>query len=85
MVKIYKLFQCAYDRGIVLDGSAKSLEKTLDLLEQFSKYSVLKTNFDKTKAKLEAKLCNLYAIAINYHISKNYFYKKHFTFEIGGQ
>ena len=46
----YLLFQYADDTGIFLDGSEKSLKKTLDLLEQFSKYSGLTPNFDKTKA-----------------------------------
>ena len=46
----HKLFQYADDTGLFLDGSEKSLKKTLDLLEQFSKYSGLTPNFDKTKA-----------------------------------
>ena len=47
--KEYKLFQYADDTGIILDGSEKSLKLTLDLLDQFSKFSGLKPNFDKTK------------------------------------
>lgn len=38
--------QCADDTTIILDGSEKSL-KTLDLLDQFAKYSGLKPNIEK--------------------------------------
>lgn len=44
----YRLFQYADDTGIMLDGSEKSLLSALHLLDQFSKYSGLKPNIDKT-------------------------------------
>ena len=45
----YKLFQYAADTGLILDGSEKSLLSALHLLGQFSKYSGLKPNLDKTE------------------------------------
>ena len=45
----YKLFQFADDMGIFLDGSENSLRNTLNLIDQFSKFSGLKPNYDKTK------------------------------------
>lgn len=48
--KEYKLLQYADDTAIILDGSEKSLKKTLDLLHQFAKYSGLKPNFEKKRA-----------------------------------
>ena len=47
--KEHKLFQYADDTGIFLDGSENSLKNALDLLDQFSKYSGLTPNFEKTK------------------------------------
>ena len=44
----YKLLQYADDTAILLDGSEKSLRNTLSLIEQFSKFSGLKPNFQKT-------------------------------------
>lgn len=44
------LLQYADDTCIFLDGSEKSLKSSLDLLFQFSKYSGLKPNIEKTKA-----------------------------------
>ena len=44
------LLQYADDTALFLDGTEKSLKSALDLLFQFSKYSGLKPNFDKTKA-----------------------------------
>ena len=44
------LLQYADDTAIFLDGTEKSLKSALDLLFQFSKYSGLKPNYDKTKA-----------------------------------
>ena len=44
------LLQYADDTAIFLDGTEKSLKRALDLLFQFSKYSGLKPNYDKTKA-----------------------------------
>lgn len=46
----YKLCQYADDTAIILDGTENSLKNSLDLLDQFSKYSGLTPNFDKTKA-----------------------------------
>ena len=46
--KEYKVFQYADDTGILLDGSESSLRSTLNLLDQFSKYSGLTPNFGKT-------------------------------------
>ena len=45
----YKLFQFADDMGIFLDGSENSLRNALNLIDQFSKFSGLKPNYDKTK------------------------------------
>ena len=39
----YKLFQFADDMGIFLDGSENSLRNALNLIDQFSKFSGLKT------------------------------------------
>ena len=47
--KEYKLFQYADDTGILLDGSESSLRSTLNLLDQFSKYSGLTPNLEKTR------------------------------------
>ena len=44
------LLQYADDTVIFLDGTEKSLKSALDLLFQFSKYSGLKPNYDKTRA-----------------------------------
>ena len=59
------LLQYADDTVIFLDGTEKSLKSALDLLFQFSKYSGLKPNYDKTKAiwigsKINSKdtMCN---------------------------
>ena len=46
---ILKIFQYADDTDIFLDGTEKSLKKTLNLLEQFSKYSGLTHNLTKQK------------------------------------
>ena len=46
----YSILQYADDTVIFLDGSEKSLKNSLDLLFQFSKYSGLTSNFDKTSA-----------------------------------
>ena len=45
----YKVFQYADDTGIFLDGSEESLSNALDLVDQFSKFSGLKPNFEKNK------------------------------------
>ena len=47
--KEYKLFQYADDTGILLDGSESSLRSALNLLDQFSKYSGLTPNLEKTR------------------------------------
>ena len=44
----YKLLQYADDTTILLDGSEKSLKAALTLVDQFSKFSGLKPNYDKT-------------------------------------
>ena len=44
----YKLLQYADDTTILLDGSEKSLKAALTLVDQFSKFSGLKPNHDKT-------------------------------------
>lgn len=49
-LKTFCLLQFADDTTLFLDGSNKSLKNALDLLFQFSKYSGLKPNIDKTKA-----------------------------------
>ena len=45
----YKLSQFADDTSFILDGSSKSLNETLNSLSEFSRYSGLNVNFDKTK------------------------------------
>ena len=47
--KEFKLFQYADDTGIFIDGTERSLRNALDLLDQFSKYSGLLPNIEKTK------------------------------------
>ena len=47
--EMYKINQYADDTCIYLDGKTKSLKKSLDLLDQFSKYSGLKPNISKTQ------------------------------------
>ena len=44
----YKLIQYADDTTIILDGSEKSLNAELSLVNQFSKFSGLKPNYNKT-------------------------------------
>ena len=44
----YKLIQYADDTTIILDGSEKSLKAALSLVNQFSKFSGLKPNYNKT-------------------------------------
>ena len=46
----HKLSQYADDTSLILDGSEISLRTTLNLLDQFSKFSGLKPNIEKTKA-----------------------------------
>ena len=48
--KEYKIFQYADDTGFFLDGSENSLKNTINLLDQYFKFSGLKPNLDKTKA-----------------------------------
>ena len=45
----YKLLQYADDTALTLDGSELSLRTTLNLLDQFAKFSGLKPNINKTK------------------------------------
>ena len=45
----FKLSQFADDTSIILDGSERSLNETLNVLSKFSKLSGLNMNFDKTK------------------------------------
>ena len=49
----YKLIQYADDTTIILDGSEKSLKAALSLVHQFSKFSGLKPNYNKTCALLK--------------------------------
>ena len=63
----YCLLQYADDTALFLDGSDKSLKCALDLLFQFSKFSGLKPNIDKThaiwigsKLQSQVKLCTEY-------------------------
>ena len=46
--KEYTLIQYADDTTILLDGSEKSLKSALSLVDQFSKFSGLKPNYEKT-------------------------------------
>ena len=48
--KEHKLSQYADDRSFTLDRSSKSLNATLDVLFEYSKFSGLKVNFEKTHA-----------------------------------
>ena len=48
--KEHKLSQYADDTSFILDGSSKSLNSTLDVLFEYSKFSGLKVNFEKTHA-----------------------------------
>ena len=45
----YRISQYADDTSLLLDGSSSSLNETLDVLTQFSEFSWLKVNFDKTQ------------------------------------
>ena len=47
--KEYLISQVADDTTLILDGSQKTLNSTLDLLHRFSHISDLEINFDKTK------------------------------------
>ena len=51
----FKLSQFADDTSIILDGSERSLNETLNVLSKFSKLSGLNMNFDKTKSYLDWK------------------------------
>ena len=44
----YKLLQYADDTALLLDGTEKSLNSALSLINQYSKFSGLKPNFEKT-------------------------------------
>ena len=46
----HKLSQYADDTLFFLDGTSKSLNETLNVLSEFSNFSGLKVNFDKTHA-----------------------------------
>ena len=46
----HKLPQYADDTLFLLDGISKSLNETLSVLSEFSRFSGLKVNFDKTHA-----------------------------------
>ena len=48
--KEHKLSQYADDTLFLLDGTSKSLNETLNVLSEFSNFSGLKINFDKTHA-----------------------------------
>ena len=48
--KMFKVGQYADDTFLLLDGTEKSLNSSLDLLNCFYKCSGLKLNFDKTSA-----------------------------------
>ena len=48
--KEHKLSQYADDTIFLLDGTSKSLNETLNVLSEFSRFSGLKVNFDKTNA-----------------------------------
>ena len=45
----YRISQYADDTSLLLDGSSSSLNETLKVLTQFSEFSGLKVNFDKTQ------------------------------------
>ena len=52
----YKLLQYADDTALLLDGTEKSLRSSLSLIYQFSKFSGLKPNFQKTSC---IRICSL--------------------------
>ena len=45
--KQHKLSQYADDTSFILDGGSKSLNATLDVFFEYSKFSGLKINFEK--------------------------------------
>lgn len=45
----YLIFQYTDDTVILLDGTESSVRNTLSLILQFSKFSGLRPNYDKTK------------------------------------
>jgi hypothetical protein len=47
--KEYKLLQYADDTVLFLNGSKESLKSALSLVDEFSKYSGLKPNYEKAK------------------------------------
>ena len=47
--KEFKLLQYADDTVLLLDGSKNSLKSALSLVDQFSKFSGLKPNYEKTQ------------------------------------
>ena len=47
--KEFKLLQYADDTVLLLDGSKNSLKPALSLVDQFSKFSGLKPNYEKTQ------------------------------------
>ena len=51
--KEFKLFQYADDTVLLLDGSKNSLKSALSLVDQFSKFSGLKPNYEKKTSVLK--------------------------------
>lgn len=49
MSKEFKLFQYADDTILQLDGSENSVKSALSVVDQFSKFSGLKPNFEEKK------------------------------------
>ena len=68
--KVYKILQYADDTAIFIDGSERSLKNSLELLDQFSKFSGLKPNLQKTHCVWigsmkfsDRKLCSEYNLS----------------------
>lgn len=78
-----KITQYADDTGLFLDGSEHSLRNSLNLLDQFAKYSGLKPNIEKTKCiclgigkNRNLKVCLEYSFSMvkgSIYLSWNYF------------
>ena len=76
--KEYKLIQYADDTTLILDGSEKSLKTALSLVHQFSKFSGLKPNYEKTCC---IKIGSLKSTDITYTTEQNILWSQNpFTF-----
>ena len=67
----YKVLQYADDTTILLDGSEKSPTSALSLVDQFSKFSGLKPNYDKTSCIRIGSLKYDNVFAASYNIQRS--------------